>query len=342
MNKNTLLLISTDEEYNLNIETRLALQLSSSVGLEIISDPLYLEEYQKRPRKVRLLIVEEKSSGLIGPNLQAEKVLLLSEETILKSDNRISKFGGAQAIIRSLPNDLIKSGMLSSRKTHIIDVCSLSGGSGKTAAAICLGIRLAQGGKKVLYINLETFQNYYNLLGDDIKRRYMSDKLIHAIAINPHMAADRAIEEMIHGQIDMIPQLKGLTGTYQITFTSLLALIDELAGRQIYDYIIAEFPQGLTTDIQMRLFSSERILLTALQDKDSAGRIEAFGDIMKTLSGQLYITCTRYDCYKENYIKDISGKLGYPICEYIPNLDIYNIDSLIGRGCYKFTAAALG
>lgn len=342
MNKKTLLLISTDEEYNLNIETKLALQLSPSVGLEIISDPLYLEEYQNKPRKVSLLIVEEKSTSLIGKNLQADKVLLLSEETILKSDNRISKFGGAQAIIRSLPGDMIRSGMLSSRKTHIIDVCSLSGGSGKTAAAICLGIRLAQNGKKVLYINLETFQNYYNLLSDDIKRRYMSDKLIHSIAINPHMAADCALEEMIHGRIDMIPQLRGLTGTYQITFTSLLALIDEIAGRQIYDYIIAEFPHGLTTDIQMRLFSSESILITALQDEDSAGRIKAFADIMKTLSGQLYITCTRYDCYKENHIKDITQKLGYPVCEYIPHLDTYNIDSLIDSGCYKFTAAALG
>jgi hypothetical protein len=341
MNRKTLLLVSTDEEYNLNIETKLALQLSSSVVLEIISDILYLEEYQKKPRKVNLLIVEEKSAPQISQNLQAEKVLILSEDTILRSDNRISKFGGAQAIIRNLPADLIRSGMLSSRKTHIIDVCSLAGGSGKTATAICSGIRMAQKGKKVLYVNLEPFQHFYNLLNPDTTQRYMSDKLIHAIAINPHMAADYALEEMIHEQIDILPQLKGLTGTYQITFTSLLALIDEIAGRQIYDYIIAEFPEGLTSEMQMRLFSSETILITCMQNKDSAERINSFAEVMKTLSGQLYITCGRCEVNKENHINDVVHNLGFPVCEYVPQLDKYSIEALLERGCYKNTAAAI-
>lgn len=341
MNNKTLLLVSTDEEYNLNIETKLALQLSPVVVLEIISDILYLEEYQKKPKKVDLLIVEEKSANLISKNLQAEKVLMLSEDTILRSENRISKFGGAQAIIRNLPADLIRSGMLSSRKTHIIDVCSVAGGSGKTAAAICAGIRMAQKGKKILYVNLEPFQHFYNLLNPEIKRRYMSDKLIHAIAINPHMAADCALEEMLHEQIDILPQLWGLTGTYQITLNSLLALIDEIAGRQIYDYIIAEFPEGFTSEIQMRLFSSEKILVTCMQNKDSAERINALAEIMKTLSGQLYITCGRCEADKENHINEVSHKLGYPVCEYVPQIREYSIEALLDRGCYKNTAAAL-
>jgi len=341
MSKKSILLVSTDEEYNLNIETKLAMQLSLDAELEIISDPLYLEEYQKKPVKVNLLIVEEKSVSMIGNNLQADKVLLLSEDTILRNDNRISKFGGAQAIIRTLPADLIRSGMLSSRKTHIIDVCSLQGGSGKTAAAICSGIRLAQKGKKVLYVNLEPFQHFYNLLSANNERWYMTDKLIHAIAMNPHMAADCALDEIIHDRIDMLPQLKGLTGTYQITFTSLLALVDELAGRQIYDYIIAEFPEGMTSEIQMRLFSSENILVTMLQNKDSVERIKAFSEIMKTLSGQLYIVCGRYDKDRSDDIKEVTQRLGYPICEYIPQFEQYNIESLLAGECYKNTAAAI-
>ena len=132
-----------------------------------------------------------------------------------------------------------------------------------------------------------------------------------------------------------------MTGTYQITFTSLLALIDEIAGRQIYDYIIAEFPEGLTSEMQMRLFSSETILITCMQNKDSAERINSFAEVMKTLSGQLYITCGRCEVNKENHINDVVHNLGFPVCEYVPQLDKYSIEALLERGCYKNTAAAI-
>jgi hypothetical protein len=341
MPKKTILLVSMDEEYNLNIEMPLASSLASFVRLEIISDPLYLEEYQQQPVMADVLIIDRKMQKLLSSGIHTSRCYILDEDTISGRPDHISKFGGAPAIIRSLPQELLKSGKLSMRRTHIVDVCSLSGGSGKTAAAICSGHWLARRGKRVLYVNMEPFQNYYHLLEKNEERRPMSPALIRSMAMSPVMAADTAAEEMLHDEIDMLPQIEGLAGTYQITMDRMLALVDEIAGRQIYDYIIVEYPAGFTTAAQTRLFSSESLLLTSFQGADHADRIRDFHRVMRRFTGTCVVTSDCYDEGKPDELEKCAGETGFPVCEKVPYIEGYSVNSLLERGCYKNTAAAI-
>ena len=156
----TVLLISTDEEYNRNIEEQLASELGEHVQLEMITDRAYLEEYLKSPHKVDTLLTEEKLMPEITAAIAARAAFLLTEETGT-GNQEISKYGGAQALIRALDPALLRNnGASGSRETRVIDVCSVSGGSGKTLAALYTARRLAEMGRKVLYVNAQSFQDF--------------------------------------------------------------------------------------------------------------------------------------------------------------------------------------
>ena len=54
----TILIISSDDEYNISIEYKLSYALKEDVRFDLISDSDYLKEYLKSPHNINILIVD--------------------------------------------------------------------------------------------------------------------------------------------------------------------------------------------------------------------------------------------------------------------------------------------
>lgn len=340
MDNKHIIIVSTDEEYILNIEKELAFQLADNVIIEIISDLNYFEEYQKQPHKVDIILIDECNKKNVSINMQAEHIFDLVDNPFSFGSVQISKYGGAQAIIRCLPHGMIKN-IDFSKQTIIVDVCSVSGGAGKTATALGTAYRLAEEGRKVLYMNMESFQTFYGLLSKELPLRAMSERLIMSMTMNPRTAADCTMEEVIHDKIDIIPQLDELTGNYQISLKTYYALVDELVKRHIYDYIFCEYPRDITIEMMTRILAGRRLLITTIGDRAHLDRLGKFSKLLKTYSGQAAVVCSRCADIEDDFMNGADFNLSIPVCEKIPEMKNFSLESLLTEGYFRCTAEAI-
>ncbi len=95
----TILIISSDEEYNISIEHKLSFALKEDVRFDLISSSDYLHEYLKSPHNLSILIVDPTFISHINGIIRSEKAYILTESATTK-DGEISKYGGSDSIIR--------------------------------------------------------------------------------------------------------------------------------------------------------------------------------------------------------------------------------------------------
>lgn len=333
----TVLLISTDEEYNRNIEEQLASELGEHVQLEMITDRAYLEEYLKSPHKVDTLLTEEKLMPEITAAIAARAAFLLTEETGT-GNQEISKYGGAQALIRALDPALLRNnGGIESRETKIIDICSVAGGSGKTSTALGVAARLASMGRKVLYISTESFQNFNSFLNTD---SCMSDNLLKCMATHSNQLAETAVSEIMHGKFDYIPQIGMITSVYQVDEQSMLEMAEAIRQVRVYDYILIEHPEDITKYTYIALMKSERLIITTLQDKASYEKLKRLYSFTGSSIGECVIVCGKY--HQDEYcVWKNDNEIKIPVSEYVPFSKDFNIENMENSGIYKATAEAI-
>ena len=274
--------------------------------------------------------------------IAARAAFLLTEETGT-GNQEISKYGGAQALIRALDPALLRNnGASGSRETRVIDVCSVSGGSGKTLAALYTARRLAEMGRKVLYVNAQSFQDFYSLLPEEDARSYMSPQLLRSMTDLPETAADTALQEVVHGTFDYVPQAEKMLSSYQIRDVNYIALTEEIRARQIYDYILLEADTEMSSALMMHLMQSERLLITSLQSRDAAGRLDRFTELLGQGTAQGVIVCGRYRAHLPDDLKRSAAAGTYPVCEYIPENEGGDmLQDLLSSGVFRQTAEAI-
>lgn len=344
MKHKTVLLVSSDQEYNMNIEEQLAASLGDNVQLELITDSAYLSEYLQKPHKVDVLIEEEHFVAETAGAVMAGMTFQLTEETGTEG-NHISKYGGTQAIVRMMDQSFLKEdGTSYSRETKLIDICSVSGGSGKTVTALGVAKRLGEMGRKVLYICSCSFQDFYSLLpceAGEEQHPYMSQVLLRAMTDRPQAAADAALAEIVHGVFDYVPQVEKLPSAYQIKDVSYYAIADEIRNRQIYDYILMEYDNRLTGELMARLMQGERLLITSLQSRGAVQRLERFASLIGT-NAQGIVVCGRYIQEHSDYLGSSAVLRQYPLSERIPEKNREEmLQELLEDGVFRQTAEAM-
>lgn len=336
----TILLICSDEEYNNNIEAQLAMQLHSDVMLHIITDEENLNKVIAQPYEVSAIFIEPKLIPILGSKIKANSVFILDDKVSDLPDGHISKYAGIQAVLRVLSHKLLKhEGEVIDRDARIIDVVSVVGGCGKTVAALGLAKRLSLMGRKVLYTNTEALQDYYPYI--DGEKKQMSDALLRQMSYITEDTTNMAIGEIGHSGFDYLPQMDQISTDMKVFETSYHEIIENLSKRYLYDYIVVEHGNCLSTEMLKWMSHSERMVVVTMQDKISVDRTDRFLGQLKGLKGQCTILCGRYDDSRENVVSKSKSSAKYPVCEYIPEIKNISLDKLIDNGSFTQCAEAM-
>ncbi len=320
----TILIISSDDEYNISIEHRLSSSLNENVRFDLISDPEYLITYLKSPHNINVLIIDPALGRYINTAIKSDKAYILTESATTK-DGEISKYGGADSIIRELDESFLKKSLDDKVRgdAKIIGVCSPSGGSGKTVSSIGLCLRLSEMGKKVLYINAESFQTFDSVIGKSGAFTggmvsYMTDDVKRAIAAGSPNACNVILANVRKGKFDYIPQSMDILSSYQITEDKLFSIAKQFKAVKAYDYIVVEFESGLSAPRQAFLSECDRVLIVSKQDKEAADRLKRFVKIMGGSLNEVFVICARCRADQANEIYSLDILSSDRICEYIP------------------------
>jgi|GEM_PF-7082871 len=174
MDKKNIVIADFNEEYLAALEFEFVKNLEQSVDIHIITDEKYFNEYFGMPQKIDILIIDEAlvHETIIKQNIS--KIFMLSESEEKVSDVNI----GNKRIYHLYRYDNVKenyhkvmgqtnlavhntAGMVKNTpKTNVITVYSPVGGSGVTVAALGICCAMKKLGKRVLYIDTNTLQNF--------------------------------------------------------------------------------------------------------------------------------------------------------------------------------------
>lgn len=303
-----LLFISLDEEYTNIIEGALAVRISEGINISVISDLNYLKEYSKSDHKVDLLIVDEKCLEYTERIIAANRVVVIEQNEI--SEGCVYKYGGAQAVLRGLPDGFIKSDGLNESK--LIKVATVTGGSGKTTTALGVANALFSIGRKVLYMNAENVQNFSWLLDDSI---YLSEDVIKMMTRPANVAADQILNSVVNNGFDYLPEIKGILSAWQISLDMILNIAKEICKKKIYDYVVLEMPREATSRDNFGVHVNESVVLTMTQDGYSKEKTKRFIELMGYETKNCFLVCGKYHGTAEETFDEKIG--GCIICERI-------------------------
>ena len=314
MKEKKILLISFDKEYVDNILSELPFVLNDSSELIVISNEEYYVEYCKQSHpKVDVLIVDENISRESLFSQPADTTYYLVENT--EEKNTISKYDAADGIVNKLGEDYAITMQDDAGKTKVIDVCAASGGCGKTKAAIGIAARLSQMGYDVLYVDAEEVQNFYEFFPDSLKSDWAESAL--AIAFMNGGAPDVLIKGIRKLALDYVPAFKEPLYAYNISLQAYYDMINEIAGREIYDYIVVEHVAGLTKELAKYLSDSKMIAMCTNDIAGEPKRVRKFIGNIAGFVGQCVVICNSDEAGADADINIKSDEYRYPVCEMV-------------------------
>lgn len=282
-----LLFISLDEEYVNIIEAALGAGISGGIDISVISDAQYLAEYAKSDHKVDLLIVDEKCLDYTEKIIAENKVVVIEKNEI--SEGYVYKYGGAQAVLRGIPEGFIKSGGLNESK--LIKVATVTGGSGKTTTAIGVANALFGIGRKVLYMSAENIQNFAWLIDES---KYLPEDIVKTFTRPARLSADQILMAAEKNGFDYIPEIRGILSSWQISLDMILNIAKEICKKKIYDYVVLEMPREVTTRDDFSAHANESVVITMTQDSYSKEKTQRFIELMGYDTKDCVLVCGKY------------------------------------------------
>ena len=341
MKKNTILLVCSDEEFVTSVEGSLAKNILETYRLEFITDMGYLKSYFERPHSVDILIIEEKLFPILPQNQIAKKIYIITE-TDKVGANLISKYLGAQGIIKLLgPAFMSNESGGKQAKTRIHDVIALDSLRFKNIASLAIAAQLAKFGKKVLYICAENMQVFNSGLYAGKNATIAREE--QALAINAVINGDvRGIDALIQkGEFDYVPQFNHFLSSYGLNASAVFALAEAIAKLEIYDEIVVEHPFGFLQESVSRLEKSKSIVIISGQDKDSCDRLKILFDNTRDVFENCVMVCYPYVSAQRSYFERVEGGNDI-ICERIENLsEESDLRELVENRIFRRTAEAI-
>lgn len=312
MAKETVLVISLNEEYVTGIESRLAFAFREDVTLQIITDREYLTEYLSTPHSISFCIVDEMLLPEVAEYFPESKRLIIAEES---GGDRVSRYDGARAILQRIEPHLLREEMAVRKKsTHVIYTSSVGGGCGKTLMSLGLASALAGAGQRTLYINTESMQDFGYYLKEPV---YMQGKMAVLLSADPGAAAEAILVSAGKQGFDYLPPSEHLLTSSEITLEKILDFVTALVRRNDYDDIVVELPGGAGEDEIACMNAAEYLVLIADQTEYSSRRLRLLNENLRDFHGDGYIVCSRYDVKKANYLEEQDYSVRFPVCEYV-------------------------
>ena len=325
-------IISPDIEYINKIVGKLASRIKSEIQLEYITDEKCFVESRNNPKRVNVEFIDEAFLARIPGKAVADNTFVISENA--NNGEAVNKLEGSEAILRVLGEGVLKTNK-SRRQCQIVAVSSPYGGSGKTTVALAIAARLSQLHRRVLYIDAENAQNYYEKLDEkEYMREYASKELAASIVNLTTSSYENIKKHIAHGLFDYMPPFEKYLFHYHLTPNMLNDLAKTMAVKKEYDYIIVEQESVINPDLVQEIMGCTRHVVVTNRSMDDL-RLKKYLALFDGFDGYTAIIQNNYG--NEEKIETDAA----PVAEKIA-LDLNDsLGKVLEKGYYRKAAEAV-
>lgn len=324
----TVLIVEQDERYVDKLAMKFLEEMKDDISLEIITDMEYLKEYAATPRKVDVLLINENciTEDISKQNIRLKIILRETEQTPSEQGRdqqnifSICKYSNLQEIYYRVQGKIRNTftaygNAVRKKDSSLLMVYSPIGGSGRTSVAMGICSALSEAGKKVLYVNVETIQNFQS---------FLNDKKVMENGFERHLSMhENGLLSYLHGGIgnegfDYLRPTRYSTLSYGIKPDDYLYFFDRLLEAGFYEYVVVDTQAALDAFTCALMEKSDKVLLVAEQDALSVYKMERLlENIDYTDTDKFLFLCNKYRSEEDNHLLSaaILGKC--TITEYI-------------------------
>ena len=347
LEKKLIVVVDTDDEYLSPLEYKLIEDWENSAEIEIITQLKYFNEFFSQPRNIYMLIINEL---LYNEKVQKQNcchVFVLRENeydpyarTTDKKIRSLYKYSSIKEIYAEIIKDVrVNMEQIPVEQTRIYVVYSVCGGSGKTIGGLGISSALSDLGKRVLYVNTETYQDFNFYLED---KNYASTSFGYALATNDSDLLPRMLTEIGNEDFDFLRPFEKTPLSYQITEESYLNLVEKIKTLKKYDVIVLEVTRDLTKDKLRLMEQADKVINICMQSEDAAYKNEKLLTNINWKEEQWVFICNKYKKNEENYLENQVSLGMYSVTEYIEEQEYpLNLNMIRERGLFDTTAYLL-
>ncbi len=299
MEKVRILFAESDEKYIYSIICKILAEQGEAVSVECITDRAYLESASREPIKCDILVAKEEWYNAYLQKQNIGQIFLLCEGyggDVAPGARRINKYSSIKEIYLHITAEMGAGKKLPGREkgTVLYAVHSAVGGCGKTTMALGLCCALKKYGSRVLYVNMESIQNFNYLLEN---QEYMDLGGWNRGIANGLETVARIQE------FEYVPPLKQSALLNGISYAGLIEALGRTRDRRIYDYIVAELPLEPDAERLQLLNMADKVLFITKQDALSVWKTERFLENIDDSDRSRFLTvCNLYSDKRENQI----------------------------------------
>ncbi len=276
--------VEVDYAYNfmeyLNRKKSLPFEVQAFTGPEVLCQ-------FARENPVEILLISDKAVTEEVRKLEVGKLIILSEgvhSPELDQYPSVYKYQASDAVIREVMDcygaerAALEGVQVRKRTAALIGVYSPVGRTQKTSFALTLGQILARE-RTVLYLNMENFSGFQELLGEDYERN-LSDLLYLARQENGNLV--HKIQGMVRSiqNMDYIPPAIGPMDIQEASFREWTALLEQILQNSAYETVILDLGDGVA-DLFRILDCCDQIYMPVRGDAFSAAKISQFENLLR-------------------------------------------------------------
>ena len=317
-----IVIIDTDSDYLAPLEYKMIEEWDEKAEIEVITKLKYFNEFFSRPQNIFLLIINEflYNEKIQKQNCRHVFVLTEDEHNVYpnigdKKARFLYKYSSVREIYAEIIKDIhVNMEQIPVEYTRLYTLYSICGGSGKTISGLGISSALHNLGKRVLYINTESFQDFNFYLED---KEYASRTFGYAMATKDSTLVQRLYLEIGNEEFDFLRPFEKTPLSYQITEGNYLELIRQIREMKKYDIIILEMSSDLTKEKLQIFEQSDKIINICMQSEEAAYKIEKLMSNINAKDEKWMFICNRYKNNEENYLSNYISLGMYDVIEYI-------------------------
>ena len=266
-----IIIADTDVNYILSLQLKFVEEFFEKIDLEIITDRNYFENMFESPQRAEVLIVSEDLYDLSIQKHNIGNVFLMTEkneeeQTADLNVTRIFKYTSIKEIFNEIlgkTSDSLNVKNSGKKDPQIVVVTSASGGVGKTTTSINLSACLAEKGKKVLLIDMDSQGNTTSGFGFE---KNELDKTVYEV-LREEVSIEEAIipVEECFENLFLIPANRNLAGAEieLVTRENMQYILKKQLEpiKDNYDFIIIDCPPALGMLTVNAMTASDSVLV---------------------------------------------------------------------------------
>lgn len=344
MEKKLIVVVDTDEDYLAPLEYKLVKDWEKNAEIEVITQLKYFNEFFNQPRDIYMLIINELLYNEKVKKQNCRHVFVLGENEHAsyvnweeKKVHYLYKYSSMKEIYAEVMKEArMNMAQMPVETTRLYVIYSACGGSGKTISGLGISSALNDLGKRVLYINSESYQDFNFYLKD---KNYASSSFGYSLAMNDYDMVHRMLSELGNEEFDFLRPFEKSPLSFQITEESYFNLVEKVKNIKKYDVIVLETSRDLTRDKLRLMEFADKVINICMQSEEAAYKNEKLLANMNWKEEQWVFLCNRYRKKEENYLENQISLGTYSITEYIEEQELpLSLGLIREKGIYDTTA----